>query len=65
MSSQLEKQIADLQNQMAELGPGRSEDAQKISDKIHQLESELTAPEAPAPKAPAKDEKKSGKKAGA
>ena len=64
MSSQLENEIAALQNKMAELGPGRSEEMQKISDKIFQLESQLTAKD--APKACVKSEdKKSGKKAGA
>ena len=64
MSSQLENEIAALQNKMAELGPGRSEEMQKISDKIFQLESQLTAKD--APKASVKsEEKKSGKKAGA
>ncbi len=62
MSNQAEKEIADLRNQQAACVD--QEEAQKISDKIHQLESELTASEAPKPKAPAKEAKQSGKKTG-
>ena len=60
MSNQLEKEIADLRNQQAACED--QEEAQKLSDRANQLEARLTAAEAPKPKAPVKEDKKSGKK---